>query len=282
MMRTRLRKYDFNIVLFTKAVFGGKVITWHIILLFIALMLIAVWLPDSVTLLLHYAIPDNLMPLVKLIISVILFVIVVLYINQAAKQHFPPLEVKTFDNPPSQKALVIFLSTLSNPEGMIEKFKESPCPVRKRKDDVSSAHDAIKRHFKSWGIGPVSWEMPILAISHHYPELEHLYVITSPASDDLYEKFKINIEQIFPDLKGNITPIRKVDFENVEAVFNAVDSIFTNGKHNVKDILVDITSGQKPSSAAAVIPTLSRDRRFQYVGTNDKVVRAYDVEIKED
>lgn len=277
-MRTKSRKHDISIILLAKAIFGGKIITWRVILVFFALLLAAEWLPEGVIQLLDFAIPNKLMPWVKPIFGSILFLGVILFMKKAAKQYFPPLNVEK-ETPPPKKVLAIFLSTLSKEQDDV-KSKLINLPIHSS-ETVADFHEKIKEAFKNMALGNVSWEMPLLAINHHYPKLEHLYVITSPKSDVLYSNFESAVKRMFPNLQ-NIHPIRAIDFEDVRVTFDAIEGIFRSGKHDTKNILVDITSGQKPSSVAAAISTLARDRKFQYVGTNDKAVSVYDVEFKKD
>lgn len=68
-----------------------------------------------------------------------------------------------------------------------------------------------------------------------------------------------------------------VDFKDVKEVFNVIEDFYKRPDIKPKDVLVDITGGQKTNSIAGGIATLAVGRRFQYIGTNDKQVNAYDV-----
>jgi hypothetical protein len=71
-----------------------------------------------------------------------------------------------------------------------------------------------------------------------------------------------------------------VDYEDARAAKDAVDSGYAallQGGLNARDILVDITAGQKPTTIAGAAVALAEDRRFQYVSTRDYRVVTYDI-----
>ena len=60
-------------------------------------------------------------------------------------------------------------------------------------------------------------------------------------------------------------------------VFNVIEDFYKKPGIKPKEVLVDITGGKKTNSIAGGIATLAMGRMFQYIGTNDKQVTAYDV-----
>jgi len=65
-----------------------------------------------------------------------------------------------------------------------------------------------------------------------------------------------------------------------EAVNIAYEACYRLGIRD-HDILVDVTSGQKPASVAGAVVALGVNRRIQYVSTHDYRVRVYDVTFDE-
>ncbi len=128
------------------------------------------------------------------------------------------------------------------------------------------------------------WEMPYLAIRHHLSNpgrLERLFVITSSGekgTTGLFPSFQKFVKQVFPGGKFEIEELPRggIDFEDIEGVFKLIEDFYKRG-FKEGDILVDITGGQKTNSIAGALVTLSTGRRFQYISTKDKQVRAYDV-----
>ena len=76
-----------------------------------------------------------------------------------------------------------------------------------------------------------------------------------------------------------------VDFENFEAVHEALESIHNKLVEELVEeveLCVDITGGQKPTSAAAGLFTVNKDVVIQYVQTNrPKKPQMYDVRLLE-
>jgi hypothetical protein len=71
-----------------------------------------------------------------------------------------------------------------------------------------------------------------------------------------------------------------VDFESALAMVNALTDAYdalTRLDFPDKDILVDVTGGQKVPTVAGAVVALAEGRRFQYVSTHDYLVRTYDV-----
>ena len=72
-----------------------------------------------------------------------------------------------------------------------------------------------------------------------------------------------------------------LDFENFEEVYDNLDAIrrhLDEEQTDESDLCVDITGGQKPTSAAAGLFTANKDVVVQYVQTNKpKKALTYDV-----
>jgi len=74
-----------------------------------------------------------------------------------------------------------------------------------------------------------------------------------------------------------------LDFEDVDEVYHALDQLvgqIIDSGYKEKDIIVDLTGGQKPTSVALALYTLHRDIVCQYVQTGgDKAVIQYDMAL---
>jgi uncharacterized DUF497 family protein len=70
-----------------------------------------------------------------------------------------------------------------------------------------------------------------------------------------------------------------VDFENAQKLAAALASVQRElaAKYGRRDIIIDITGGQKVPAAVAAAIALGRDQLIQYVSTHDKEVHCYDI-----
>lgn len=96
--------------------------------------------------------------------------------------------------------------------------------------------------------------------------------LVNPAAVDSGGSFEVHVE----------APVDYEDFEGVETrIKHTVAKITAGNKVPEGEIIIDLTSGQKPNSAVALLFTLGRKVRAQYVRYNEKdgrsEVRAYDV-----
>ncbi len=90
---------------------------------------------------------------------------------------------------------------------------------------------------------------------------------------------------IFPSI--SIIEYKKggIDFQDVKEIFNTIEEIYRElAQEDIKEkeIIVDVTGGQVPTSIGAAMATLSRGRQFQYVSTKDKSIILYDIGYFED
>jgi hypothetical protein len=87
-------------------------------------------------------------------------------------------------------------------------------------------------------------------------------------------------------LRPEVTSYRSaVDFENPGEIVSAVEEIYRDLKSEGmrdSDVIVDVTGGQKTTTAAATAVSLDRRRRFQYVSLNDYRVRSFDLRYEPD
>lgn len=202
--------------------------------------------------------------ILKFLVSVVILSLVFVTI----RRRIAPQNIEVDKRPPAQvENLVVFLSDM--PKRDIVEVIQSPELIT---------------------VGRKSWEMPYLAIEYHQ-KLKNLFVITSsdskkeketiPGTTHLFSDFKEFVKRAFPDREIDIDVVELspggVDFEDVKAVFNVIENFYKKSETKPKEVLVDITGGKKTNSIAGGIATLAMGRRFQYIGTNDKQVNAYNV-----
>lgn len=75
-------------------------------------------------------------------------------------------------------------------------------------------------------------------------------------------------------------PCGRVDFESYDDVDRAIRDTAALAKQNLgvkdRDIVVDITSGQRPFAVAAAVATMNNAMVFSYVATDTRALRQYD------
>lgn len=173
-------------------------------------------------------------------------------------------------------------------------------PTQDRKDDINSIDQIIKNHALTSQealkqLDKHSWVMPLKGLEPHQSRLNKVIVISSkdsPGKDngtyrhlDLFRKLVqkcfgetipvIGLEGFDPELAKGI------DFEEetsklVDVIEKIYQSLATE-KYATRDILIDITSGQKTSSIIGAAVSLADGRLFQYVSTQTKKVEFFDL-----
>jgi len=140
----------------------------------------------------------------------------------------------------------------------------------------------------------LSWRMAHEAISAQIAEgsLDKVLVIaSSDASGERkdgsfrhFEKFQSSLSVSTGMDKGKIVMAAGypggVDFEEAEKLYRAMEDIYADlekeGYEN-RDVIVDITGGQKMPSILGGVATLVEGRRLQYVSTRDYKIHEYDI-----
>ena len=112
--------------------------------------------------------------------------------------------------------------------------------------------------------------------------LKEVHFLVSPKSAKFADKLKLALE---PCIQGVAIKIYSpaLDFEDVDEVYHALDELvgrIIDGGYKERDIIVDLTGGQKPTSVALALYTLHRDIVCQYVQTGgDKDVLQYNMAL---
>jgi succinyl-CoA synthetase beta subunit len=84
------------------------------------------------------------------------------------------------------------------------------------------------------------------------------------------------VEEIVRPADGLIAVVDGLDFEDLEAALSTIKIAVDHAGE--EEAIIDITGGQKPNTAAAVLFTVKRKTRAQYVQTNiPKGVVSYDI-----
>lgn len=140
-------------------------------------------------------------------------------------------------------------------------------------------------------ISGLSWQQNLRAARHHVKNgaLKKLILIGSlsekagsgtPESLQLARQFFThylkdkNVEILAPGLEN--PAVYSPDFEKLEATRHALKKAIEYSGASDKDIIIDVTGGQKTASIAAMMVTLDRkDLMFQYVGTGSQTGRIF-------
>jgi len=229
---------------------------------FLILILVSIslsWIPDALSTFLPSGKEGSLLMLgTSFLILLGLYFFAVRYASE--------VEFDVFEAPPDKKrALILFLSDLRNEES-----------VKKVIENLKTG----KASLKNFDLNRFErWRMPYEAISYHLPKLENVVVITSNRSSPQFSTFKELVRTVFPkDL--NVEERKLKSFESVKEIFKEIDSIYKDLKNRgikERDVIIDVTGGQKTNSIAAAFMTLYYDREFQYVSTQNYEVKSYDV-----
>jgi hypothetical protein len=186
---------------------------------------------------------------------------------------------------PKVKVLVQFLSLPRNTQ-VLTVWMEDP-----------SFQGAICKQGVYDVMGSENWRMPFEAIRHHEGELEKVVLIPSADKGGIVGTWALvgQFRDLFQLLmRGRPKPgevvsafeLTKdpqwehgVDFENAQKLAAALASVQRElaAKYGRRDIIIDITGGQKVPAAVAAAIALGRDQLIQYVSTHDKEVHCYDI-----
>ena len=244
------------------------VITGFVIIL---LSLIAGWIPDGLTALFFDGEKEKGIKMLSVSLSLLAFLLLLGW--WVSKKGSFDVSVK---KPEKKKVLVLFLSSLRGKE---EDFQKDLTSLISRELSFKDVNATSLRN----------WEMPLRAIAYHGEKLEKLIVLTSPQSSKQFALFKELAFSFFkknPKLLSvleNVQEVKINDFEDIEEVFGALNTLYqrlNKEGYKDKDVIVDVTGGQKTVSIAGAFMTLYRGREFQYISTNDKEnIKSYDIEF---
>ncbi len=237
-------------------------------------------------------------------VFICLFILSVRWSYKQRNNFFPPKARRLVDEDTvKRKHLILFLSWIR--AKWAEEEKGVPPWLKLKHDSLDKDIKRIKKlkledDKKRW-----PWEMPLRGIRHHLGRLESITIICSKESIGQL-KFFLEICDEYDELKGvkfyslarndnnkdqlfeirpdyDIHAYKGYAFEGFDQVVYAMRILLAEfgGKgHPHDEIMIDITSGQKPTSVVAAVMTVNLDIKAQYVQTNApwKVV-SYDIKI---
>jgi len=219
----------------------------------------------------------------------------------SARHIFRRLHVRYWIGDPMPKPyLIFFVSRQKHIKSISEILEDGPMIVQDvtlpRKNLLDDAELLDKT--QKW-----EWEMVLRGISPHLPQLRRVYLVGSKDSPD--KKSLGTFEQcgwlhrfLAPYLVAAgksatisgvgpmiVTWPEPVDFESFADVYQTLEAIrdqLSEDRAEDVELCVDITGGQKPTSAAAGLFTVNNDVVIQYVQTNQpKKPQMYDVRLLE-
>jgi hypothetical protein len=166
-------------------------------------------------------------------------------------------------------------------------FPEFLCPIRRGGDvvvlDGQSLHEDIERLEKlktNNSSNYWNWQQILRALERHRGRLKRVRLIGS--TDGSFDQLESCAELVRRYAPGVVVEpfTRPVDFENFRDLVTVIREVIreeATAKIEPRDMVVDVTGGQKPASAAAAAVTLKSRVRFGYVQTNPRYdVKCYD------
>ena len=238
---------------------AGELANWKSLAVLVGIALFFAWLPDGLSALFK---GDYTIATIQIAVSSLILICVFVYAHRQARTRFL-YKIEPIDKGSKKfKALVIFLSA-----------------------DEPSNYEHIKS-VKDFGRKRLPWEIPILAIREHVDTLEVLIIMSSEKSGSQLTDFIELVKRLFPrmgELKV-ITP-EPVDYEDMVQMQERLESIYEElGRRGFKesDVLIDVTGGTKPVSIAGAATTTPYPYRyFQYISTQTKEAKVYNMDILE-
>ncbi len=235
------------------------------------------------------------------------FIIMVYWLIRNRTKFFPPRTRRLKQATEKRKHLVLFLSNLPpvfNKTAGVPEWLPLSEDIHPDIQKIESLKRKDPRRYR-W-----QWEMPLRAIAHHLEKdnskedtLQTVTIICSKKSISQIKHFS-TICTIYRQLQGkhfyllaqksentssliplspaiDITPFQGYNFEDFDEIVSAMDRLlleFAKKGFSERDIMVDITGGQKPTSIVGAAMTFNLKIKAQYVQTNApwKVI-SYDV-----
>ncbi|MDX9859209.1 MAG: hypothetical protein RBT76_15600 [candidate division Zixibacteria bacterium] len=237
---------------------------------------------------------------VVVLCMLVLLTLVAIGLESYRRRSFLPRtrDIDDIANPPKRKHLLLFLSYLR--AEVLEAYRSGQLPwsemkgsltasletvTRKKNDETATIDSRFRLQFP--------WEMPLRAIAHNLGELKSITIICSRDSASQAKDF-VKLLDGFDEIRSDgvaitLLGIDGLSLEMIDARSDRVDSLgglnfegfnklaeaigFYLRKLSAdgvreRDIVIDITGGQKPTSVVAAAVTFNRKVRCQYVQTN--------------
>ena len=236
--------------------------------------------------------------LTKICYLVFFIGMVYLLIRQKDKIFHPRTRYISNEEAEEREHLVLFLSNL--PKDLEE--SDGVPPRLQLSQNIDRDLEKIEK--QKQGALPLrwAWEMPLRAIQHHQIKLKTLTLVCSKESISqvnlfakIFERYRFkNLNKIFllaqkqgnPVLVDmfsgkNIADLNGFNFQSFDELSQAMWFLmrtFSKCRYPENQIMIDITSGQKPTSIVGASMTFNREIKAQYVSTNQPwEVLSYDV-----
>jgi len=178
---------------------------------------------------------------------------------KSLQHHTVQLAMET-ENVLPHKVVIMFLSAIQNPK-YIERLEKAD-------DTVLEAE-----YF--------SWKPCQRGLEAHQPCLQKVWVVCSPESAKQYPWFKRMFSPLFAGVSFHQVQVKS--FEHIGSLVQSLEDIYANLPKDIDetDVVIDVTSGQKPASIAGMMVSLvNANRQVQYVQTNEPFeVKKYTYEI---
>lgn len=231
------------------------------------------------------------------------FFIVMVCILYVQRDKFFTPRTRYFSNKPAEQRehLIIFLSSLNKNLKTIEGVPEGLSISGDIDKDIRTLESLKQQRMPNW-----PWEMSLRAIRHHTEPLNigPLKTVTVICSKESIQQapFFYNICRQYDRLEGvviqflsnkkqkiQLEPLRGIDstsipgfdFESFDEMSEALGVLLKEFKKKGirgREIMVDITGGQKPTSVVGAAMTFNQEIKAQYIQTNPPWdVKSYDV-----
>ena len=228
-------------------------------------------------------------------------------IHRLASQSLTVLQISETRRHP---ALLLFLSQAVRAENLVDESGEESAVWAEFKEQFGPLVDEFAHSLRD-GVSPQdaglifrqnSWCMPMVAVAHHAAVKGHgepLQCVVAIGSADSGGTrrngtwrqaafFQEMLKRLFAEWgrpescpKMLIPFERGIDFYNLYSLSKAVTRCYhLLAEHGIANPLVDITGGTKECSIAGAALALEPGRLFQYVSTEDRVVRQYDLSYR--
>lgn len=142
---------------------------------------------------------------------------------------------------------------------------------RRRKIDVQESAAVEKHAGLILMISPGNLELARSAFDHHLPELQHCWLVSTPASLSTTAELEKVWRGASPQVQVHSGQEYLVQPEEIEHSYTLVERIYSQEAplYNLveEDVLGDVTGGTKPMTAGMALACASPGRNMQYIKT---------------
>jgi hypothetical protein len=211
--------------------------------------------------------------------SCLVFLLISLILLYKHQNEFEPVRsLAQSVNGDPHSCLIMFLSP---PNKEIEEISREPFGLKVDNILIPTELDADIEQL-DW-----NWRQLLRGVRLHRDELKIVYIIGSHDSGGKDGSFKSRnyaqmlFEHYFPsaDIRCYHKPVNFEKFDDLAGCLTKIIEELKMANYRDRDIVIDVTGGQKTTSIAGAVVTLNKKVTFQYVQTNIPFdVLTYDVE----